>query len=159
MPNAKPICSDDDVRRLIGPFLSQPGALLPILHAVQDAFGHVPDQAVPIIAKALNLSRAEVHGTVSFYHHFRQQPGGRSTIRICCAEACQAVGADDLVGQAQKTLGIGFHQTSRDGAVSLEPAYCLGQCATGPALLVDDEIHAGLNGEKLDRILRQVRGE
>lgn len=135
----------------------QPGALLPILHDVQDAFGFVPPDAVPAIAQALNLSRAEVHGVISFYHHFRDQPAGRHVLQLCRAEACQAVGADALAEHAQRELGCGWHQTSADGAITLEPVYCLGQCAVGPALMAGSELHGGVTPARLDALLTALR--
>lgn len=135
----------------------QPGALLPILHDIQDALGFVPPDAVPAIARALNLSRAEVHGVISFYHHFRDQPSGRHVLQLCRAEACQAVGADALAEHAQRELGCGWHQTSADGAITLEPVYCLGQCAVGPALMVGTELHGGVTPARLDALLTALR--
>jgi formate dehydrogenase subunit gamma len=137
-----------------------PRSLLPILHAIQDELGYLPPDALPAIAAHLNLSRAEVHGVVGFYHHFRQQPPGRHLLRLCRAEACQAVGAEALVERAQEHLRCHFHQTSADGAVSLEPVYCLGQCAAGPALMVDDkEVRGRVTPEQLDALLTQLQGE
>ena len=123
---------------IIADHLALEGATLPILHALQDAFGYVPADAVPLIADALNLSRAEVHGCISFYHDFRREPAGRHTIKICRAEACQSVGADGLYDDLKKRLGVGWHETTPDGRVTLEPVFCLGLCACGPAALVDD---------------------
>jgi formate dehydrogenase subunit gamma len=150
--------ADDEISAVIAPLASQPGALLPILHALQDRFGHVPKQAVPLLAKALNLSRAEVHGTVTYYHHFRDHPVGRHVVRVCRAEACQSVGADALVEHAKQSLGCDFHGTTADGAVTLEPAYCLGQCAIGPSMLIDDEIHARVTPARFDALTRPLRG-
>src|SRR5580700_169703 len=116
------------------------GPLIPILHAVQSALSYVPRDAVPLIAAELNLSRAEVHGVVSFYHYFRQEPAGRHVIHVCRAEACQSVGAVALERHAKKSLGVDFHQTSADGAISLEPVYCLGNCALGPSVMVDNRL-------------------
>jgi formate dehydrogenase subunit gamma len=132
--------------------------LLPIRHALQDRFGYVPETAIPLVAKALNLSRAEVHGTVTYYHHFRQHSAGRHVVYLCRAEACQAVGADALVAHARQSLGCDFHETSKDKAVTLEPAYCLGQCAIGPAMLIDDEIHAKITPARFDRLMAGLRG-
>lgn len=134
------------------------GGLLPLLHDIQDALGCVPAEAVPLIAAGLNLSRAEVHGVVSYYHHFRQTPPGRHVVRICRAEACQALGADALVAHAQTALGCPLHGTSTDGAVTLEPVFCLGQCAVGPNLLVEpDELHARVTAERFDRLVAELR--
>jgi len=135
------------------------GALLPILHDIQDAFGHVPQQSIPLIARELNLSRAEVHGVLTFYHHFRQQPAGRHVIRICRAEACQAVGANALLEHAQARLDCGLHETTADGGITLEPVCCLGQCAIGPALLVDeDELHGRMSPDAFDELAGALRG-
>ena len=113
------------------------GATLPILHALQDAFGHVPDAAVPLVADALALSRAEVHGCLTFYHDFRRAPAGRHVVKICRAEACQSVGGERAAADLLSRLGIDWHGTTPDGAVTVEPVYCLGLCACGPAALVD----------------------
>jgi formate dehydrogenase subunit gamma len=130
----------------------QAGALLPILHAVQDEYGYVPDEAVAPIAVALDLSRAEVHGVISFYHHFRSQPAGRHVLQICRAEACQARGAERLLAHVREALGCGLHETTRDKAFTVEPVYCLGQCACGPALTVDGQVYARMTAEKFDRL-------
>ena len=114
------------------------GPLLPVLHAVQDRFGHVPPEAVAPVAAALNLSRAEVHGVISFYEFFRVQPAGKKTVYICRAEACQAMGSAQLEAHAKASLDIDYHQTTADGSVSLEPVYCLGNCACSPSVMVDD---------------------
>jgi len=113
------------------------GPLLPILHAVQERFGHVPEAAVPAIAEVLNLTRAEVHGVVSFYHDFRHEPAGRAVVRVCRSEACKSVGADRLVADLEAALGVRCGETAADGTVTLEPVYCLGLCACGPAAQVD----------------------
>lgn len=116
------------------------GPLLPILHAVQEAFGYIPDSAIPQIAKALMLSKAEVHGVVSFYHDFRSKPAGRHVLKLCRAEACQTVGADAVAGRIKAALGIDWHETTPDGRVTLEPVFCLGLCACGPAAMVDGRL-------------------
>ena len=116
------------------------GPLLPILHAIQAAFGHVPDSAIPQIAKALMLSKAEVHGVISFYHDFRSAPAGRHVLKLCRAEACQTMGADAVADRIKQALGIGWHETTADGRVTLEPVFCLGLCACGPAAMVDGRL-------------------
>ncbi|MFN3994672.1 MAG: formate dehydrogenase subunit gamma [Tabrizicola flagellatus] len=116
------------------------GPLLPILHEVQEAFGYIPESAVPQIAKALMLSKAEVHGVVSFYHDFREKPAGRHVIKLCRAEACQTMGADAVADRIKKALGIDWHETTADGRVTLEPVFCLGLCACGPAAMVDGRL-------------------
>ncbi|MCK9539325.1 formate dehydrogenase subunit gamma [Dokdonella sp.] len=137
----------------------QPGALLPILHAVQDALGCVPPDAVPVIAHALNRSRAEVHGVLSFYTDFRSTPPGRHVVRICRAEACQARGSRALEAHAKARLGIDYGQTSEDGAITLEAVYCLGNCGCGPSVLVDaDDLRAGITPAAFDALLRELDG-
>ena len=146
------------VRAAIDAHRDMPGGLMPLLHAVQDAIGYVPDDAVPLIAHGLNLSRAEVHGVISFYHHFRTHPPGRHVVRICRAEACQALGARALETHAKKTLGIDFHDTTKDGAITLEAIYCLGNCGCGPSVLVDpDELHARVTPESFDALVGELR--
>jgi len=130
-----------------------PGGLLPILHAVQDAFGFVPETAVPVIAKALNLSRADVHGVLSFYHYFRETPPGRHVIHLCRAEACQSMGARRLEAHAKTRLGVDFHETSRDGGFTLEPVYCLGNCAASPAMMIDGTLYGRVTPERFDRVV------
>jgi formate dehydrogenase subunit gamma len=128
------------------------GPLLPILHAVQAAFGHVPQDVLPVIAADLNISRAEVHGVLSFYHDFREAPAGRHVVRLCRAEACQAMGADALAGRVQAALGCGWHGTAGD--VTLEPVFCLGLCACGPAAMVDGQL---IGRADVDAIMAKVR--
>src|SRR5262245_16850014 len=142
------------IEQAIDAHKNRPGALLPILHEIQDRIGSVPENALPTIAKALNLSRAEVHGVVTFYHHFRSAPPGEHVVRICRAEACQAMGADDLVAHAKRNLGVDFHGTTKDGAVTLEAVYCLGNCACSPAVMVDDDLHGRVSKERFDAIVR-----
>lgn len=129
------------------------GALLPILHAIQAEFGYIPQTALPQIAKAMNISRAEVHGVVTFYHDFREQPAGRHVVKICRAEACQAVGGDHLGAHAQAALGVDWHGTTPNGAVTLEPIFCLGLCACGPAVMVDGKLFGRVDSAKMDAIL------
>ncbi|NBT30674.1 MAG: formate dehydrogenase subunit gamma [Rhodobacteraceae bacterium] len=133
------------------------GPLLPIFHALQAEFGHVPEQALPIIAERLNIGRAEVHGVMSFYHDFREQPAGKRVVKLCQAEACKAVGSDALAARAKAKLGIDFHETTADGRVTLEPIYCLGLCACGPAALVDGEVVGRMDDAKLDAILKGAK--
>lgn len=136
----------------------QPGALLPILHAIQDCIGHVPDEALPSIAKALNLSRAEVHGVVTFYPHFRTRPAGRHIVRICRAEACQSMGSERLLAHAQSSLGVRLHETTRDRCITLEPVYCLGNCACAPSVMVDDDLHGRVSVDRFDTIVHALIG-
>ncbi len=129
------------------------GGTLPILHALQSAFGYVPDEAIPLIADALNLSRAEVYGTVTFYHDFRSSPPGRHVLKLCRAEACQAMGSDALAARVEKKLDMRCGETSRNGAVTLEPAYCLGLCACAPAAMLDGKPYGRLDREALEQLL------
>lgn len=131
--------------------------LLPVLHAIQDAAGFIPPESVADIASAFNLSRAEVHGVISFYHHFRTTPPARHTVRICCAEACRSMGAEQLLAHAEQSLGCGLHEKSADDSFSLEPVYCLGQCATSPAMMLDDALHARVTPAKFDRLVAQAK--
>lgn len=137
---------------------TMPGAMLPILHAIQETIGYIPPQAVPLIAQELNVSRAEVHGVITYYHYFRQTPPGRHVVQICRAEACQAVGGDALAAHAKAALACDFHETTQDGAFTLEPVYCLGQCACGPAIMIGDDLHARVSSDKLNRLLDAKRG-
>jgi formate dehydrogenase subunit gamma len=130
---------------------------LPILHALQDHFGYVDPQAVPIIAQALNLSKAEIHGIISFYHDFRQQPAGQRHIKLCRAEACQALGADDLVDHLATRHGLALGDTSPDAALTIDAVYCLGNCALGPAALVDGAPVGRLTEQGLDRLIDGAR--
>lgn len=127
-----------------------PGALLPVLHGVQEALGYVPPDSVPLIARELNLSRADVHGVISFYHYFRSKPAGRRVVYLCRAESCQAMGAATLEKHVKERLGVDFHQTTANGAFSLEPVYCLGNCACSPAMMVDDELKGRLTPALFD---------
>jgi formate dehydrogenase subunit gamma len=133
------------------------GPLLPILHAVQAEFGHVPQAALPQIAKALNISRAEVHGVMSFYHDFREAPAGRHVVKLCRAEACQSMGADALADHAKAVLGVDWHGTTPDGAVTLEPVFCLGLCACAPAAMVDGRIVGRMDVDGFDALMAGVR--
>jgi formate dehydrogenase subunit gamma len=134
---------------------STPGGLLPILHAVQKTWGYVPPATVPAIAARLNLSRAEVHGVITYYHHFRDKPGGKTLIQMCRAEACQARGCDALIAHATKTVGCGLHETNGDGSVTLEPVYCLGHCATGPNIQVGEKLYGRMTPSRFDEIVMQ----
>jgi len=134
-----------------------PGALLPIFHAVQAALGFVPKDAVTVIANELNLSIAEVHGVLTFYHYFRQQRPGRHVVHICRAEACQALGAQALEAHAKASLGIDFHGTTADGAISLEPVYCLGNCALGPSMMIDEHLKGRVTAARFDALMSPLR--
>ena len=145
----------DSVRRIVTDMKDRPGPLIEVLHSVQAALGYVPPDAVPIIAEVLNLSRAEVHGVVTFYHFFRETPPGRHTVSICRAEACQSMGADDLVEHAKRRLGVNFHETTADGAFSLEPVFCLGNCACSPAAMIDGRLYGRVTPERFDELVAE----
>ncbi|WP_447956603.1 formate dehydrogenase subunit gamma [Vreelandella sp. EE7] len=134
-----------------------PGALLPILHALQDRFGFIPNDAVPLIADSLQQTRAEVHGVISFYHHFRTTPPGRHVVQICRAEACQSVGARTLEAHAKTRLGVDYHQTTPDQEITLEAVYCLGNCACGPSVRVDDQVRGRVTPEAFDELLDELQ--
>lgn len=130
-----------------------PDRLLEILHAVQAALGYIPAVTVPPIAQALNRSRAEVQGVISFYHDFRQAPAGETVIQVCRAEACQAMGGRELATHVRRQLGVDWHETTADGRYSLEPVYCLGNCACTPSVRIDDDVYARVTPERFDAIL------
>jgi formate dehydrogenase subunit gamma len=131
----------------------KPGALLPVLHAIQDEMGYVAPDAVPHIARELNLTRAEVHGVLSFYHLIRTEPPGEKVLYICRAESCQASGSRSLEAHAKTRLGIDYHQTTADGTVSLEPVYCLGNCSCSPSVMIDDRLYSRVDAARLDELL------
>lgn len=134
------------------------GPLLPILHGIQQEFGYVPDESLPLIANALNLSRAEVHGVVTFYHDYRRAPAGRHVLKLCQAEACQSMGSEAVAAKIKQALGIGFHETSRDGSVTLEPVYCLGLCACSPSAMLDSKVVGRIDDpDTFDEIVEAVR--
>lgn len=133
------------------------GPLLPILHGIQEEFGYVPSESLPVIASALNLSRAEVYGVVTFYHDYRKHPAGRHVLKLCRAEACQSMGGDGIADRIKQLLGIGFHETTADGSVTLEPVYCLGLCACAPSAMLDGEVIGRLDADKIDDIVEAVR--
>lgn len=130
--------------------------LLPVLHAIQDTIGYIPPESVQEVASAFNLSRAEVHGVITFYHYFRTQPPARHTVQICRAEACQSMGGDALLEHAEQKLGCKLHAHSADGAFALEPVYCLGQCATAPAMMINDALHARITPARFDSLLARA---
>lgn len=150
---ATAVTEEARIRALAEAQAEQPGAALPILHAIQDELGYVPDSAVPIVADVLNLSRAEVHGILTFYHLFRRTPPGRRTLYLCRAEACQSMGARELERHVREKLGVDFHETTGDGRFSLEPIYCLGNCACSPAIMIDEDVHGRVTPARLDELL------
>lgn len=141
------------VAEVIAEHASRPGALLPLLHALQDRLGYVPPEAVPTIAAALNLSRAEVHGVITFYHFYRTTAPGKQTLYVCRAEACQSMGSRLLEEHVKDRLKIDFHETTKDGRFSLEPVYCLGNCACAPAVMIDETVHGRVNADRIDELL------
>jgi formate dehydrogenase subunit gamma len=146
----------ETVRRIVADLKGRPGPLIEVLHAIQAQLGYVPPAAVPLVASELNLSRAEVHGVVSFYHFFRSTPPGAHTVSVCRAESCQAVGGEALAVHARQRLGVDFHGTTPDGRFSLEPVYCLGNCACSPAVMIDGRLHGRVTPERFDALLADV---
>jgi formate dehydrogenase subunit gamma len=136
---------------------NRPDALLEILHDLQEHLGFIPEAALPALAKALNLSRAEVHGVVTFYHDYRREPAGRHVIKVCRAEACQSMGANELVAMIERFLKVKLGQTTADGAITLEAAYCLGNCALSPAVMVDDKLVGRVDAKKFETIVAECR--
>lgn len=147
----------EDVICIVETMKDTPGALLPILHAVQDKLGYIPPKSIPLLAEGLNLSRAEVHGVVSFYHYFRSKPSGNHIVQICRAESCQAMGSRALELHAKQTLNIDYKQTTPEGDITLEPVYCLGNCACSPAIRIDNEVHGHVDPKKFEHLLSSLR--
>ena len=136
---------------------NRPDALLEILHDLQEQLGFIPEAALPALAKSLNLSRAEVHGVVTFYHDYRREPAGRHVIKVCRAEACQSMGANELVGMIERYLKVKLGQTTADGAITVEAAYCLGNCALSPAVMVDEKLVGRVDAKKFEKIVAECR--
>ena len=148
---------ESTLQALIDAYKDEPGALLPLLHAIQEALGYIPESSLVPIGKALNLSRAEVYGVVTYYHHFRQTPPAKHMLQVCRAEACQARGANQLIDQIERKLGCTMHAQTADGHIALEPIYCLGQCAVGPNILVDETtLHARVDGAVIDQVINAL---
>jgi formate dehydrogenase subunit gamma len=156
MPRFEP-WTPERASEIIARYRDLEGATLPILHALQERFGCVPDEAVPLVAEALNLSRAEVHGTVTFYHDFRKEPPGKRVLKLCRAESCQAAGGDALAARAEERLGIGMGETTLDRRVTLEPVYCLGLCHSSPAAMLDKRVFGMLDEDRLDALLKEAQ--
>ena len=156
MSHPEPFTSERAVE-IIAAHADREGALLPVLHALQHAFGFIPTEAVPIVAGALNLSRADVHGVVTFYHDFRSAPAGRRVLKLCRAEACQARGGDAIAARAEQGLGVKLGATTKDHQVTLEAIYCLGLCASGPAAMLDDRVIGRLDAGRLDALIEEAR--
>ena len=147
----------ETVQAVITTLKDKPGALLPILHGIQDALGYIPADSVPAIAQGLHLSRAEVHGVISFYHYFRDTPPGKQTVHICRAESCQAMGGKQLEQHVKDQLGIDYHETTADGQFSLEPVYCLGNRACSPAIQIGDDIYGKVSAQSFDAIINEKK--
>ena len=143
----------ENVEQIVDQLSGKKGALLPILHAIKNSLGCVPVEAVPIIAKKLNLSRAEVHGVISFYHDFRTEPAGENVVQICRAEACQAMGGRELEAHAESVLGIGLGETTADGSITLDPVYCLGNCACSPSIAINQKVYARVDPKRFDELM------
>lgn len=129
---------------------------MPLLHAIQDDIGYIPEAIYPEISSALALSVAEVHGVVSFYHHFRTHPIGKHVLQVCRAESCQAMGSEKLEAALKSRLGVDYHQTTQDGQVTLLPVYCLGNCGCSPSVMLDDEVHGRMTSEKVSELIAEV---
>jgi formate dehydrogenase subunit gamma len=156
MPRYEP-WTPERASEIIARYRQLEGATLPILHALQETFGCVPDEAVPLVAEALNLSRAEIHGTVTFYHDFRKAPAGRRVLKLCRAESCQAAGGDALAARAEAKLGVAMGETTLDKRVTLEPVYCLGLCHSSPAAMLDKRVFGMLDEERLDALMQEAQ--
>lgn len=147
------------VAQVIDNLKDKPGAMLPILHGIQNTLGYIPKECVPLIASALNVSRAEVHGVITFYHYFRDTPPGKHTVHLCRAESCQSMNGAELEAHAKAKLGIDYHETTTDGDFSLEPVYCLGNCGCSPAIAIDGDVYGRVNPTRFDEILEEVRAQ
>ena len=156
MPNSESWDADRAILR-IRELEHLPGALLPILHALQDEFGYIDDAAVPLIASALNLSNAEVHGVVSFYHDFRHSPPGRHTLRMCRAEACQSMGCERVICHVEERLGAKLGQTTEDHNFTLEPVYCLGNCSLSPSVMLDGQLYGRVSTDVADFLIDDAK--
>ena len=143
----------ETVEAVVQEHAGQIGALMPVLHSIQERMGYIPAEAIPLIAMTLNLSRAEVHGVMHFYHDFRSEPAGDHVIQLCRAEACQAMGGRALEAHVKARLGIEYGQTTANGRFTLDPVYCLGNCACAPSVCVDDAVHARVTPERFDQLL------
>ncbi|MBS7538540.1 formate dehydrogenase subunit gamma [Ancylobacter lacus] len=156
MPHYEP-WSEARAREVINELVHLEGPLMPMLHAIQETFGYVPEPVVPMLAETLNQSRAEIHGVVTFYHDFRHEPAGRHVLKLCRAEACQAAGGDALADHAEQRLGCKLGETTADGRVTVEPIYCLGLCATAPSAMLDGRIVARLTERRLDNLIAEAQ--
>lgn len=150
---------NERIEKIVDELSHKRGPLLPILHAIKEEVGHVPSESIAIIAKKLNLSRAEVHGVISFYHDFKDHASGDNVVQICRAEACQAMGSRTLEEHAKKTLGLDYGETSGDGAITLEPVYCLGNCACSPSVSINQKVYARVSPERFDKLIADLSKE
>ena len=157
MHDHAPAPSAEEIRDVVLPLTGLEGPLLPMLHAIQEVWGHVPQAAVPVLADVLNLGRAEVHGVISFYHDFRDHPAGRRVLKICRAAACQSVGGAGVAAETLARLGVDWHGTTPDGGVTVEPVYCLGLCACGPAAMLDGRVIGRVDADRLTAELEAAR--
>lgn len=148
-----------ETAKILEEYKSMTGNLLPILHAIQNTFDYVPQFVIPQIAESLNLSAAEVHGVVTFYHYFRTIPPGKTIIKVCRAESCQAMNGNQLAEHVKKTLGINWHETDRNGQFTLEPVYCLGNCACSPALTIKNDIYGRVTPKQFDELIESYQGD
>ena len=149
--------STEAAKAIAGRYGNKPDALLEMLHDLQHEVGAIPEAALPVLAKALNLSRAEVYGVVTFCHEFRRTPAGRHVVKVCRAESCQAMGARELAQEAQKALQVRFGETTSDGAITLEPVYCLGNCHLSPNIQVDGKTIGRMDAEKFGKIAAELQ--
>jgi len=145
------------IHQHVSAFRETPGALLPLMHAIQDDLGFIPEESYPIISNAYSLSIAEIHGFVTFYHHFRTHPAGKNVLQICRAESCQSMGSEEIEAHCKKTLGINYHETTEDNTFTLEPIYCLGNCACSPAVMINDRVIGRVSKKKIDEIIRLAK--
>jgi len=157
MMQASAYSLQETVEAVVQEHAGQVGALMPVLHGLQQRMGYIPPEAIPMIARALNLSRAEVHGVIHFYHDFRAEPAGDHLIQLCRAEACQAMGSRKLEAHVKARLGIDFGETTADGRYTLDPVYCLGNCACTPSIRIDDTVHARVSPERFDQLLDEIK--
>lgn len=147
----------EEADEIVSRYRDMPGAMLPMLHALQEAFGYVDETAIPTIASALNVSRAEVYGVITFYHDFHTKPGGSHDVKVCRAEACQSMGCNALVDHLEASLGVALGETTDDGSVTLKPVYCLGNCALSPAMMVDGKLYGRVTPARADALIAAAR--
>jgi formate dehydrogenase subunit gamma len=150
---------NEQIRRIAADHVGRPGGVLPALHAVQARLGHVPAEATAILAELFNLSRAEIHGIVGFYHDFRRTPPGRHVVKLCRAEACQSMGGRASEAHAKERLHTDFHATSTDGRYTLEPVYCFGNCACAPAAMIDGKLHGRVTPQRFDQLIDALEAQ